>query len=582
MSSGFRYKPSRLPEFPQCGHKQKAFQCAELTCQDIRKFHKNFFKCGTKIKQDCFILQYCNITVAKKSSTENSKRKVAIKYSILTGNGTKIPVCQKTFMRALTIKKDRIQGVMNRFLANSGEMPEEKRGGDRKKEKYEAKRISVEWFIESFKGQDSHYCRSKSANRIYLAPELSIRKMWRMYNAARDEDLRVKQSFFRHIFNTKYNIGFGNPRTDVCSTCIELSERIKTEKDASKKSELMVEKRLHRLRYKTFYKILQDENENIQTISFDCQKNQPIPKVPDQSAYYSRQINFYHFAIVVGNSKAKLDKNNIHSYYWDESSHSKGSNEIISAVYDFLKSFEFGDQIKILRVVSDGCAGQNKNTGMVAMLGKWLYTEAPSHLKKIELIFPVVGHSFIPPDRLFARIEKILKTKEVVVSPSDYAAVLEQHGSCKDLQSIPVLDWKESYGTIIKPTTAWHFQFMKSKRFFITRTKTENILVQGEETYRNETHEKKTITKKNKKITMISPKVIQPNNVLIKKSKIEDVKKLLKKHYGDEWRHIENLNFFNILEERMNNVQTSGVTMRMSDEISDLCEPGFDENTCHV
>ncbi|XP_069355603.1 uncharacterized protein [Maniola hyperantus] len=421
-----RYKPSSLPQFPQCGHKQKAFRCTELSCQEIRKFHKNFYKCDTKVKQDCFILKYCNISEAK-SLNPRSIRKVAIKYTILSKNGTKIPVCQKTFMRALIIKKDRIQGVMKRFLNSGGEMPEEKRGGDRKREKYEAKRISVEWFIESFQGQESHYCRSKSINRIYLASGLSIRKMWRMYNAARDEDLRVKQSFFRHVFNTKYNIGFGNPRTDVCSTCIELLERIKTEKDASKKNVLMAEKRIHRLKYKAFYAILQEENEIIQTITFDCQKNQAMPKVPDQSAYYSRQINFYHFAIVVGNSKAKLDKNNIRSYYWDETSHCKGSNEIISAVYDFLKNFEFGDKIKILRIVSDGCAGQNKNTGMIAMLGKWLYTEAPTNIKKIELIFPVVGHSFIPPDRLFARIEKTLKTKEVITSPFEYAAVLEQN-----------------------------------------------------------------------------------------------------------------------------------------------------------
>lgn len=185
---GFRYKPSSLPQFPQCGHNQKAFRCSELSCQDIRKFYKNFYTCDTKVKQDCFILKYCNISETK-TLKPNSKRKVAIKYSILSKSGTKIPVCQKTFMRALIIKKDRIQGVMNRFLSSGGQMPEEKRGGDRKREKYEAKRLSVEWFIETFQGQESHYCRSKSANRIYLDSGLTIRKMWRMYNAARDEDL---------------------------------------------------------------------------------------------------------------------------------------------------------------------------------------------------------------------------------------------------------------------------------------------------------------------------------------------------------------------------------------------------------
>lgn len=31
--------------------------------------------------------------------------------------------------------------------------------------------------------------------------------------------------------------------------------------------------------------------------------------------------------------------------------------------------------------------------------------EAPKHVIKAELIFPVVGHSFIPTDRVFAKIE---------------------------------------------------------------------------------------------------------------------------------------------------------------------------------
>ncbi|CAG5043675.1 unnamed protein product [Parnassius apollo] len=87
-------------------------------------------------------------------------------------------------------------------------------------------------------------------------------------------------------------------------------------------------------------------------------------KVPYQSACFSRQINFYHFAIVLGNSKAKLDKYNIHSYYWDETSHCKDSNEIINAVYDFLKNLEFGDKNKNSTNSDDGSAGQNKHTGM--------------------------------------------------------------------------------------------------------------------------------------------------------------------------------------------------------------------------
>lgn len=91
------------------------------------------------------------------------------------------------------------------------------------------------------------------------------------------------------------------------------------------------------------------------------------------------------------------------------------------------------DNIKVLRIISDGCSGQNKNTGMISMLIKWLYSESPRHLKIIELIYPIVGHSFILPDRIFAKIEKVLKTKEVLTSPAEYFSVLQEHTKCTDL-----------------------------------------------------------------------------------------------------------------------------------------------------
>ncbi|CAG9782301.1 unnamed protein product [Diatraea saccharalis] len=204
----------------------------------------------------------------------------------------------------------------------------------------------------------------------------------------------------------------------------------------------MIEKRIHRLKYKAFYKIIQNESEHVQTITFDCQKNQDLPKLPDQAAYYSRQFSFYNFSIVLGNSKAKLTKENVRSYYWDETTHAKGSNEIISAVYNFLQQLTLNEEDKILRVISDGCSGQNKNTGMIAMLGKWLYSNAPRHVKKVELIFPVVGRSFIPSHRVFAKIEKTLKT-QVITSPLNYVSVLEENATCISLASIPVYDWKK-------------------------------------------------------------------------------------------------------------------------------------------
>lgn len=68
----------------------------------------------------------------------------------------------------------------------------------------------VQAFIESLQAVEPHYCRSKSSVRVYLTSELNIKKLWKMYNNGLNEtpELKVKEQFFRNVFNTKYNAGF--------------------------------------------------------------------------------------------------------------------------------------------------------------------------------------------------------------------------------------------------------------------------------------------------------------------------------------------------------------------------------------
>ncbi|CAH2104487.1 unnamed protein product [Euphydryas editha] len=125
-----------------------------------------------------------------------------------------------------------------------------------------------------------------------------------------------------------------------------------------------------------------------------------LPKTPDESAYYSRQVNLLNFTIVQASLKSKLEPSNVFAYCWLENSFPKASNQIASALYHRLQNTEL-DGIKTVRLIADGCAGENKKTTVLAMCSKWL-AEAPCHAKTLEIIFPIVGRSFIPPDRIFA------------------------------------------------------------------------------------------------------------------------------------------------------------------------------------
>lgn len=176
----------------------------------------------------------------------------------------------------------------------------ENRGSDRS-EKYEARRKSIMEFINKFKVIESHYCRGQS-ERMYLDSSLNISKMWTMYQNE-NKELLVKHSYFRYIFNTSYNLGFGNPRTDVCSTCLQLTEKIKSCNDENVKKDLLAEKKVHKMRAEAYFQLLREAEDGVVIFSFDCQKNQVLPKVPDQQAYYSRQLYIYNFTVVRGTSK---------------------------------------------------------------------------------------------------------------------------------------------------------------------------------------------------------------------------------------------------------------------------------------
>lgn len=234
---------------------------------------------------------------------------------------------------------------------------------------------------------------------MYSPSELNIKKLHRMYDG-----IPVKMNFFRKIFNTEYNLGFGSPRTDVCSTCLQLGERIKTCTDIEVKTRLITELRVHKLKAKAFFQLLQEDNDELLIPSFDCQKNQPLPKIPDQATYYSQQVYIYNFTVVKGYSKGKINPQTVTSYCWTENQFPKGSNEISSCVYDTLQTIDLRNFNKI-RLMSDGCSGQNKNSTMVAMLCKWLLN-APENITEIEIVFPVTGHSFIPPDRWVLRSKR--------------------------------------------------------------------------------------------------------------------------------------------------------------------------------
>ncbi|KAJ8880557.1 hypothetical protein PR048_017027 [Dryococelus australis] len=79
----------------------------------------------------------------------------------------------------------------------------------------------------------------------------------------------------------------------------------------------------------------------------------------------------------------------------------------------------------------------------------------PSTVRQIKVYYLVMDHSFIPPDRIFGRLEKALRTKPTIVAVSEIA----------------------------KPQTHWHLKSSLSQRIVITQSKHGNVQVRGEVNY---------------------------------------------------------------------------------------------------
>lgn len=112
---------------------------------DVRHFHSLFYSYKTKKEQDYFIKRHCTSgTPARKRPREdtvsNKPKAVSIVYTVRSIEGVKVPVCRQAFLGILGVKKDRVIRIMKCFQ-NTGKLPEDKRGGNRVKQKnFEAKK----------------------------------------------------------------------------------------------------------------------------------------------------------------------------------------------------------------------------------------------------------------------------------------------------------------------------------------------------------------------------------------------------------------------------------------------------------
>lgn len=82
---------------------------------------------------------------------------------------------------------------------------------------------------------------------------------------------------------------------------------------------------------------------------------------------------------------------------------------------------------------------------------------------------------------------------------------------------------------------------------------------------------------------MLSPDLILANTISPMKAKVDDVTKLLEKHFGTGWKNLPTLEYYKKIEEKMQSVDTVVYSFDSGKDIEDhYCEHGFEDVETHI
>lgn len=144
------------------------------------------------------------------------------------------------YNKIVTESSKPLNNLKAKQFKESGDNLCKRRCGSRIKPKDNDTSNSMIYFKKSLKCCESHYGRGKSVFG-YLSPELSIKRLWRKWKEQQVQQNKPLASYSKLLkgFQTKFNLGFNNPKTDVFSFCDLTKSQIRASNDLREKASLM-------------------------------------------------------------------------------------------------------------------------------------------------------------------------------------------------------------------------------------------------------------------------------------------------------------------------------------------------------
>ncbi|GFN85748.1 hypothetical protein PoB_001225400 [Plakobranchus ocellatus] len=400
------------------------FQCFQATTDEERQALINVFNAlESKDSQNSFLSTLIKVeSVARRRPRHELEDRAKPKdrsYAYIVkvqreGGAKSVPVCLKGFCAMFGITHRRVRTIQT-ALKETGFPPQDRRGKHQNRpSKLSGEQVErVIAHIQSFKGRSSHYSRNKS-KRIYLPDELNITKMFELFQQQHPAETLSYESY-RVIFNNRFNISFGFPRSDTCSLCDQINAKLtcldsklqsgsgETAALEQERAQVNTEKEIHHRKAEVFYerkkaaRVKSSQDPTTLAVAFDYQKELPLPNKTTNDIFYRRQLSVHSFNI------HELAGENVFIYVYNETVAKRGSDDVASLLHHFFSNY-VPAEVKHLELFSDGCAGQNKNWTIVRFL--FAQVHFWKRFETIKWSFPVRGHSYMECDRDLSMVNK--------------------------------------------------------------------------------------------------------------------------------------------------------------------------------
>ena len=210
-------------------------------------------------------------------------------------------VCKKFFLKTLDISEATVHQALSKKHCGHFHGRDE-RGRHKAPNKTSEDRLQeIIDHIESFPTAEAHYVR-KSSNRMYLATNLNIKRMYEEYVSKckeRGTDA-VNEPIYRHVFNEEYNLSFHVPKKDQCQVCNKfdhakadgtLDEKTKDEYTIHQKRKVVAREQKHT------NSDTARQHKNVHTCTFDLQSVLYTPCSLVNLMYYMRKLCCYNLSV---------------------------------------------------------------------------------------------------------------------------------------------------------------------------------------------------------------------------------------------------------------------------------------------